>query len=181
MFRRSAALVLVVAVTPAYLLGLAGCGGGSSPAAPAPVAAASPTPAPTPTPSPTATATPCADGCEIWDNHSPVADVLLKVYMLFNAKRELIQMKPDHYKGKITDPIKVGWMVRMDVTGKDKDGYQTFGKYGKIEWFYDESMVTTVIRSDWQRDLWVLKEGEFVIYVVFDGQGSNDLTMTFVQ
>jgi hypothetical protein len=180
MLRRSFALVLTAAVTSASLLVLAACGGGSSPSAPAPVAASTPTPAPTATPSPTPTATPC-DGCEVWDNHSPVFDVLLKVYMLFNTKRELIQMKPDHLKGKVTDPIKVGWMVRMDVTGKDKDGYQTFGKNGKIEWFYDESMVTTEVRSEWQRDLWVQKEGEFVIYVVFDGQGSNDLTMTFVR
>jgi hypothetical protein len=177
MLNRIVAFV-VVAVTAAFLLSLSACGGGSSPVAP--VAVATPTPVPTPTPSPTPTATPCTDGCEVWDNHAPVVDVLLKLYMLFNAKRELLQMKPDHYKGKILDPIKVGWMMRMDVTGKDKDGYQTFGKYGKIEWFYDESMVSTVIRSEWQRDLWVEKPGEFIIYVIFDGQGSNDLTMTFV-
>jgi hypothetical protein len=160
---------------------IAACGGSSSPSGPAPI----PTPAPTPTPTPAPTPTPvaCTGNCEVTNNHNPVVRTGLRLYFLFDKERNIVSPTPDPYKGNFKETFPVGYMLRLDVTGRDEEGLQTFGAQGKIEWFFsDESLVGIVPRvGDFQRDVHVEKPGELTVYVIFDGVGSNDLNFRLVE
>lgn len=162
-------------LSPAAVLGLvlAGCGGGATGPSGAPTPAPTPTPVLQPSPSPSST--PCPDGS--CGNTKPVVRAQLRLYMLFDENR-LPLTAPDPVKQVVEEPIPVGYTIRLDVTGKDANGDETDGR-GQIEWFYDENMVDTDIRSPWQRDVKVVKPGPWTVWVRFDGVGSNDLSFTF--
>jgi hypothetical protein len=88
---------------------------------------------------------------------------------------------PDPVQQEVKEPIPVGYTIRLDVVGRDKDNNETLGQKN-IQFFYsDETMVQVAIQSDFQRKLKVLKPGRFTTYAVFDGVGSNDLRFTFVE
>ena len=152
-----------------------GCGGRTPTA---PVVVASPTPAPVPSPTPSPSPSNCPDGA--CGNKNTVARTQLRLYLLFDENRDLVPA-PDPVKGIVGDPIPVGYTVRLDVTGRDTDGRETDGR-GDIEWFFsDDSVVDDIERTPWQHDLKILKPGKLIVYVVFDGVGSNDLQFTFVE
>lgn len=177
MIRRISFFLFAVAA----LSSLAACGGGSSPAAPAPA----PTPIPTPVPTPTPTPAPalCFEGlCETpTTNTNPVVRAQLRLYQLFDDNGTWIQPTPDPVKQVVKEPIPLGYTLRLDVVGRDLDYKDTLGKQ-QIEFFYsDPDMVQVSIQSDFQRKLKVLKPGKFVVFAVFDGIGTNDLSFTFVE
>lgn len=155
---------------------MSACGGGAS----GPTAI--PTPAPTPTPTPVAQVSPspqpsdCPDGS--CGNTKPVVRAQLRLYMYFDPAHNLLPA-PDPVKQVVEQPIPVGYTVRLDVSGRDANGDETDGR-GQIQWFYDQGMVHTDIRSPWQRDITVARPGPWTVYVMFDGVGSNDLSFTFV-
>jgi hypothetical protein len=179
MARRFAVLVALVG-----LAGFAGScgGGGSSPTAPptGPTPTPSPAPAPTPTPSPTPTPD---DGSEPpVTNNAPVTRVILRLYACFDTDNQPLEC-PDPVRQVVQEPIPVGWRLKLDVTGRDADNHETNGvSNGEgIEFVVsDPSMVDIHIRSNWQRDIRVLKPGPWEVYAVFDGVGSNSLGFTFV-
>ena len=165
-------------VRTAMILGLAmaGCGGGAS------MPTAVPTPTPTPvaqvTPTPSPGATPCPDGS--CGNHNAVVRATLRLYILFDEKGRVVEPTPDPVKQVVEEPIPVGYTIRLDVSGKDANGDETDGT-GQINWFYSgQDLIDTDARTPWTRDIKVVKPGQWSVYVVFDGVGSNDLTFTFV-
>jgi hypothetical protein len=106
--------------------------------------------------------------------------VILKLFQLFDKDGIWVLPTPDPVQQVVQEPIPVGYRIRLDVTGKDKDGKDTLGQK-KIDFIYsDSSMIDEEIQSDWQRKLFVKKVGKFSVYVLFDGVGSNDLNFTFV-
>jgi hypothetical protein len=160
--------------------------GGSSPTAP-PVTQPTPTPAPAPTPTPKPVPTPppnCSPGGDCPGNMTPVARAILRPYALLDPNGNLVYPPPGHDHGIVTPNIPLNYTLRLDLTGRDKDGYETNGIDGTgagIIWYYsDINMVEEGMLSAWQRKLRVLKTGTFKVFVVFDGIGSNDLTCTFV-
>jgi hypothetical protein len=166
------------------VLSLAACGGGSS-STPTPVPTPVPTPTPQPQPTPTPTPDPanCNQGlCEpSTTNTNPVTWVQLRLYQLFDKEGNWVQPTPDPVKQVVKQPIPVGYTIRLDVTGRDKDQNDTLGKKD-IKFIYsDPSMVEEFIQSDFQRKLKVVKPGKFLVYADFDGVGSNDLNFTFVE
>ena len=60
-------------------------------------------------------------------------------------------------------------------------GAATTDGTGQINWFYSgQDLIDTDARTPWTRDIKVVKPGQWSVYVVFDGVGSNGLTFTFV-
>jgi len=161
---------------------LVGCGGGSSGPTPVPTPVPTPTPAPEPTPTPSPTPTPCTEGlCEDpTSNTAPVVRVTLRLYQLFDEQGNWILPTPNPVAQVVKEPIPVGYVIRLDVVGKDASNKDTLGKKG-IEFRYsDESTISEYVQSDFQRKIKVLKPGSFTVYAVFDGVGSNDLQFTFI-
>lgn len=158
---------------------LAACGGGgSNPAAPP---ASTPTPVPTPVPTPIATPTPPVGGCPDGScgNTNAVVRAQVKLYLMFDPNRNPVPA-PDPERQVVKEPIKVGYTIRLDVTGRDADNRETDGK-GQIEWFYsDAGLVEINPRTPWTHDFKIVKPGPWWVYVVFDGVGSNNLNFTFV-
>jgi hypothetical protein len=159
--------------------------GGSSPTAP-PVIQPTPTPTPAPAPTPTPGPTPppgCVPNGDCPGNMTPVARAILRPYALLDPGGGLVYPPPGHDHGIVTPNIPLEYTIRLDVTGKDKDGYETNGIDGTgngIIWYYsDISMFEEGRQSNWQRKLKAIKTGQLRVYVVFDGIGSNDLLMTF--
>ena len=173
------------AATVGLLVFTTACGGGGSSPTAAPTPAPTPTPNPQPTPTPTPSPTPdpsCATGlCEQpTTNTAPVVRVTLKLFQLFDKEGNWVLPTPDPVKQVVKEPIPVGYTIRLDVTGKDKDEKDTLGNKDIRFIYSDESMVEISIQSDFQRKLKVLKPGPFNVYALFDGVGSNDLNFTFV-
>jgi len=107
--------------------------------------------------------------------------VQLRLYQLFDKDGNWVQPTPDPVKQVVQEPIPVGYTIRLDVVGRDKDEKDTLGRKD-IQFFYsDPSMIEEFIQSDFQRKIRVLKPGKFRAYAMFDGVGSNDLNFTFVE
>jgi len=81
----------------------------------------------------------------------------------------------------VKEPIPVGYTIRLDVTGRDKDYKDTLGNKQIVFGYSDPSMIEEFIQSDFQRKIRVLKPGKFRVFASFDGVGSNDLNFTFVE
>jgi hypothetical protein len=113
---------------------------------------------------------------------TPVTRAILRPYALLDPGGGLVFPSPGHDHGVVTPNIPLNYTLRLDVTGKDKDGYETNGIGGTgngIIWYYsDASLIEEGIQSNWQRKLKALKPGSLKVYVVFDGIGSNDLIIT---
>jgi len=165
-------LVAMLACSLATLAVACGGGGSSLTAPPTPPVTQPPaTPPPTPPPGP------CADGS--CGNTNAVVRAQLKIYLMFDRERELVPA-PDPVKQVVQEPIPVGYTVRLDVTGRDADGNETDGK-GDIKWFYSGTdLIDIDARTPWTHDFRVAKPGQWSVYVIFDGVGSNDLHFTFV-
>jgi hypothetical protein len=165
----------------ALAVGAFGCGGGqSNPTSPVAVV----TPTPTPTPTPGLVEPPgCHPGGDCPGNTTPVARATLRLYALLDPGGNLVPV-PGHDHGIITSPIRLDYTCRMDLTGRDANGVETNGVDGTgngIVWYYsDPSMIEEGAPSNWQRKLRVVKTGQFTVFAVFDGVGSNDLTFTFI-
>ena len=166
-----------VLLTTGLAAGLAACGGGSitTPPVTTPpttqVAVASPSPTPSPT------STPCPDGA--CSNTNPVVRVQLRLYLLFDENRMVVTPTPDPVRQVLEEPLPVGYTMRLDVTGRDAIGDETNGK-GQIQWFYSgQDLVDTDARSPWQRDVTIVKPGQWSVYVNFDGIDSNSIAFTF--
>ena len=165
------------------LLAVVAAGCADSPAAPAlipvatPTPIATPTPAPEPTPTLEPTPTPCTYGlCEApTTNTNPVVTANLKIYTVVDELHLWIQ------DWTPAQPIKVGYTVRLDLTGKDGYNKDTLGERGvRIQFFYSNpSLVAIGANSDWQPKLEVKEVGVLEVYAVFDGVRSNTLKMTF--
>jgi len=178
MIRRIGVLLLPL------FLSLNACGGGSSSPTPLPTPRPTPTPAPEPTPTPTPTPNPeCTQGlCEPpTTNTAPVSRVILRLFQLFDANNVWVLPTPDPVQQVVLEPIKVGWTIKLDVTGKDASNKDTLGTKNIDFKFSDESMVETNYLSPWQARLKILKPGKFTVYAVFDDVGSNDLRFTFIE
>jgi hypothetical protein len=161
------------------LVFLAACGGGS-PAAP-PTPAPTPTPAPAPTPTPTPTPDPCSQGlCEPpTTNTAPPVRLILRLFQLFDAQGTWVLPTPDPVRQVVGEPIPLGYSIRLDFTGRDKDDEPTNGS-GKLEIVVsDPDLVDIAISGDFQRKVKVLKPGKWEIYGVLDGVASNSLGFTF--
>jgi hypothetical protein len=155
---------------------LAGCGGGGSiTTPPTPTTTTTLRPQPSPTPSPEAT--PCPDGS--CGNHKEVVRASLRLYLLFDQNRVVVNPTPDPVKQVLEQPLPVGYIMRLDVSGKDENGDETDGK-GQIQWFYSgQDLVDTDARTPWQRDVTIVKPGQWSVYVNFDGVDSNSIAFTF--
>jgi hypothetical protein len=152
------------------------CGGGTT-LQPTPVPTATPTPdppTPTPTPTPTATPTPCAT-CEVpVSNTNPTTRLTLRLYSVETPFGET-KFNFDAARG-----IPVEWVGRLDVVGRDAEGYETNGQ-GEITFFFSEASLVKVHGGHThQRRLKVLKPGELVCWVTQDGVRSNDLVLQLV-
>jgi hypothetical protein len=165
-----------VFLTTGLAAALAACGGGSITTPPVTttppttqVAVASPSPSPS--------ATPCPDGA--CNNTNPVVRAQMRLYLLFDQNRVLVTPTPDPVKQVLEQPLPVGYMMRLDVSGRDANGDETNGK-GQIQWFYSgQDLVDTDARSPWQRDITIVKPGQWSVYVNFDGVDSNSIAFTF--
>ena len=161
------------------------CGGGptpSTPSTPAPTPVPTPTPAPAPTPTPTPGGSDCVPGGDCSNNRAPVVKVLLRLYKLFDNAQQLVGPTPDPTKGHFTEKFPVGFMLVLDVTGRDAEGKETQGVAGDgsgIEWIFlpDESMVEFAGNPSgpFQHKYLLTKPGTFEVYVGFDGVGSGSL------
>ncbi len=165
---------LNLAMGAAFLLAACGGGGAAGPTVvQPPVTTLAPQPSPTPTPSPSS----CEHGS--CGNNTAVTRAQLRLYLLMDEKGRLIEPTPDPVKQVLEQPIPVGYVMRLDVTGRDANGDETDGR-GNIEWFYSgDDLIHTNQRSAWQRDITVAKTGTWSVYVVFDGVSSNSITFTF--
>lgn len=173
---------LTVFKLPPVLMAVAAlaCGGGSPTGpgpTPTPIATPTPAPEPTPTPTPEPTPTPCIYGlCEApTTNTNPVLTAFLKVY---TVQDELHVWIPNFDPAK---PIKVGYTVKLDLTGKDAYNKDTLGERGvEIEFFCSNpSLVEVGGSSDWQPKLEVKQPGVLEVYAVYDGVRSNSLKLRF--
>ena len=161
------------------------CAGGGSPSSPGPNPAPTPIPTPSPAPVPSPTTSPCTVGfCEEpTTNHNPVVRVILKLYQCFDGDNQPA-FCPDPVRQVVTEPIPVGYRIRLDVTGRDADQHDTNGvSNGEgIAFIYsDPSFVDEHVMSNWQRKLLILKAGKWEVYSVFDDVASNSLGFTFVR
>lgn len=156
---------------------LAACGGSGSITTP-PVTTTPPSTVgsqPSPTPSPSST--PCPDGA--CNNTNAVVRAQLRLYLLFDQNRVVVTPTPDPVKQVLEQPLPVGYTIRLDVSGRDANGDETNGK-GQIQWFYSgQDLVDTDMRSPWQRDVTIVKPGQWSVYVNFDGVDSNSIAFTF--
>ena len=163
-------------LTTGLAAALAACGGGSITTPPVTttppttqVAVASPTPSPS--------STPCPDGA--CSNTNPIVRAQLRLYLLFDQNRVVVTPTPDPVKQVLEQPLPVGYTMRLDVSGRDANGDESNGR-GQIQWFYSgQDLVDTDARSPWQRDLTIVKPGEWSVYVNFDGIDSNSIAFTF--
>jgi hypothetical protein len=172
----------VVLLLPFFssLLGSAcGSGGPAAPAVPTPAPTPTPTPAPVATPTPAPTPSPCTYGlCEApTTNTNPVVKANLHLYTVQDRDFQLIPDWP------LSEPIPVGYLLKIDVTGKDAEGKETLGDQGvQIDFFYsDPDMVEAGGNHPWQRRLLVKEPGIFQAWVVYDGVRSNTLELRFVK
>jgi hypothetical protein len=105
----------------------------------------------------------------------------LRLYQLFDDQGNWVQPTPDPEKQVVKEPIPVGYTIRLDVVGRDKDYKDTLGRK-EIEFYYsDPDMVQVAIQSDFQRKVKVLTPGKWSVYAVFDGVSSNALNFTFIE
>jgi hypothetical protein len=166
-----------VLLTTGLAMGLAGCGGGGSITTP-PVTTTPPTTqVAQASPSPSPTATPCPDGA--CNNTKTVVRAQLRLYLLFDENRVLVTPTPDPVRQVLEQPLPVGYMMRLDVSGRDANGDESNGN-GQIQWFYSgDDLIDTDARSPWQRDVTIVKPGKWSVYVNFDGVDSNSIAFTF--
>ena len=133
----------------------------------------------TPTPSPTVD--PCSLGlCEPpTTNTAPPVRTILRLFQLFDAGGAWVLPTPDPFKQVVREPIPLGYTIRLDLTGRDKDDKPTNGK-GDIDFVIsDPTMVDIALSGDFQRKIKVLKVGKWEVYGVLDGVASNSLGFTF--
>jgi hypothetical protein len=184
MLRRTSSLALA-----GLILMLASCGGGSTtPVTPAtPVPTPTPVPQPTPTPSPSPTANPtCVPGGDCPGNNTPVARAILRLYRVFDNRGTWYLPTPDPTKGRFNVKFPVGFMIVLDVTGRDADNIETNGVKGDgsgIEWFFSDPTILEFAgdpAGPFQHKYLLVKPGTFDVYVGFDGVGSGTLTFEVV-
>ena len=103
--------------------------------------------------------------------------VNLHIFTVQNRDFELI---PDWPGNK---PIPVGYLIELDVTGKDGYGQETLGNQGvNIDFFYSNPHMVQAggNHHPWQRRVLVKEPGYFEAWVVYDGVRSNTLQLRFV-
>ncbi len=173
------------ALTGLILTFTVSCGGGSG----------SPTmiPTPTPTPTPVAQATPspspspdCVPGGDCPGNTTPVVRVVLRLYRLFDNLGSWFLPTPTPHKGRFVEKFPVGFKLVLDVTGRDADNRETNGIKGDgsgIEWIFNDPSLVEFAgdpAGPFQHKYVLTKPGTLIVYVGFDGVGSNDLTFEIV-
>jgi hypothetical protein len=182
--RRRARLRADGAALVAGLVWWTACGG-SSPVRPVlvpePLPSAEPTPAPSPasspipTPTPEPSPTPCA-ACEVpVTNTNPAARLTLRLYSVedpFGKPR----FNYDPERG-----IPLEWVARLDVVGKDAEGYETNGQSAVTFHFSEPKLVKVSGGHTHQRRLKVLETGDLICWVTQDGIRSNDLALKLVR
>jgi len=167
--------------------GMTACGGGSSPATPT----RTPTPVPTPTPvavTPSPTPTPtlnCRPGGDCQGLTTPVVRVKLRIYWAWDNKDVFFGPVPDPFKEEVREPIPVGYSFLFDVTGRDKDNYETNGPGGDghgIVWLPSDqqTMVLKASFGPWQQKYTATKPGKFVLCARWDDVYSNCVGFTVV-
>jgi hypothetical protein len=154
--------------------------GATTPAAPQPspvaVATPTPTPVPTPTPTPVPTPTPCNAGLceEPVTNTNPVVKLRLSLYTVEPPTGGFLP-DPDP-----SQPIPVGYSVRVDVTAKDENNSPTIG-HDDVEFFFsDEGLVKVGGQGSHQRRLKIQAAGNLDCWAIQDGVRSNTLSLKFV-
>ena len=164
----------------------ASCGGSGGPTiVPTPTPIPTPTPAPQPTPTPTPSPE-CVPGGDCPGNTSPVVRAVLRLYKLFDNLGGWVLPTPDPTKGVFKEKFPVGFMLVLDVTGRDAEGRETNGIKGDgsgIEWIFDDPSLVEFSgdpAGPFQHKYRLLKPGTLKVYVGFDGVGSNDLTFEIV-
>src|SRR5258708_11186481 len=158
MLRKIATVMLGTALT---LSGVQ-CGGSSPTAPPVTQPPPTPTPAAAPTPTPAPTPPPgCVPNGDCPGNMTPVARAILRPYALLDPGGGLVFPPPGHDHGIVSPHIPLDFTIRLDVTGKDKDGFETNGVDGTgngIIWYYsDASLIDEGILSNLKRQLMPLK------------------------
>jgi hypothetical protein len=168
---------LVVVLVLGGVVSWLACGGGGPQrptTASTPLPLPDPTPTPTPVPTPTPTPTPCAT-CEApVTNVNPTERLTLRLYSVETPFGDPV-FDYDPKRG-----IPVEWVGRLDVVGRDREGYETNGQ-GEIRFFFsDEKLVKVSGGHTHQRRLTVTAPGELTCWVTQDGVRSNDLVLQLV-
>jgi hypothetical protein len=160
------------------------CGGGNpaAPVTPTAVPTAAPAPVPSPTPTPTVN---CNPGGDCSGLTTPVARAKLKIYWSWDNKGTFFSPVPDPVKQVLAAPIPVGYSFLFDVTGRDKDDYETNGPGGDghgIVWLPsdEKTMVLQASFGPWQQKYQAAEPGTFTMCAKFDDVYSNCLTVTVV-
>jgi len=119
-------------------------------------------------------------------NTTPVVRAVLRLYKLFDNLGGWVLPTPDPTKGVFTEKFPVGFMLVLDVTGRDADNRETNGIKGDgsgIEWIFNDPSLVEFAgdpAGPFQHKYVLTKPGTLIVYVGFDGVGSNDLTFEIV-
>lgn len=164
----------------------ASCGGsGVTTTSPTPTPLPTPTPVPQPTPSPSPSPD-CVPGGDCPGNTTPVVRAVLRLYRLFDNLGGWVLPTPVPKKGVFQEKFPVGFILVLDVTGRDAQGRETNGIKGDgsgIEWVLDPPSLVEFSgdpAGPFQHKYRLLQPGTLKVYVGFDGVGSNDLTFDIV-
>jgi hypothetical protein len=108
-------------------------------------------------------------------NTNPAVRLTLRLYTVVDAGGVWLQDWDPNAE------IPINYKATIDATAKDKEGKDTLGDDGEVEFFFsgDTSSVKVGGGHPFQRRLTVLKAGELDCWGVIDGVRSNTLTLKF--
>jgi hypothetical protein len=149
-----------------------------TPQATPPPIIAPPTPSPSPSTAPSPTPEPCTQGLceEPTTSTTPPVRLTVKLFTVENGEgRFWSNWDPGQ-------PIPPNYIARLDVTGKDEDGYETNGSE-EPEWHVsDPSLVKVTSNHTHQRRLRVMDKGGMLdVWVTQQGVTSNVITLKLVR